>query len=216
MRHHRLLPDGGELDPLGGTDLAERLGADLAAARRTGRLSMDTAARAEWHDIYAQLSEPTDGLVGLLTARADAHVLRLAMLDALVDGEAIIRPAYLRAAVAIWDYAARSVTWATRHTSADPVAEQIHTALAAADGLTRTQLRDLFAHNLPAARLDAALTTLGAAGRARRQRLATAGRLQRSGSPPPTPESRHRLAPSPAFPSRPCAWRRSDAPASLR
>ena len=138
---------------------------------------MDIAARAEWHDIYAQLSEPTDGLVGSLTARAEAHVLRLAMLDALVDGDTIIRPAHLRAALAIWDYAARSVTWATRHTSADPIAEQIHTALAtAADGLTRTQLRDLFARNLPAARLDAALTTLGTAGRTRRQRLSTAGR----------------------------------------
>ena len=157
--------------------MAERLGTNLAAARRNGRLHMDTAARVEWHDIYAQLSEATEGLVGSLTARAEAHVLRLAMLYALLDGEAIIRPAHLRAGLALWDYAARSISWATRHTSTDPVAEQVHTALAAApDGLTRTQLRDLFARNLPATRLDAALTALGAAGRAQRRRLATAGR----------------------------------------
>jgi len=177
VRRQRLLPDGGELDPLGGTGMAERLGAHLATARHAGRLYMDTAARVQWHDIYAQLSEATDGLVGSLTARAEAHVLRLAMLDALVDGDAVIRPAHLQAGLAIWDYAARSVAWATRHTSADPVAEQIHTALIAApDGLTRTQLRDLFARNLPATRLDAALATLGNAGRAQRRRLATAGR----------------------------------------
>ncbi len=177
VRRHRLLPDGGDLDPLGGTGMAERLGANLAAARRAGRLTMDVAARAEWHDIYARLSEPTDGLVGSLTARAEAHVLRLAMLDALVDGEAVIRPTHLRAALALWDYAARSVTWALRHTTADPVGEQIHAALAAApDGLTRTQLRDLFARNLPATRVDAALTVLASAGRAERRRLATAGR----------------------------------------
>ena len=177
VRRQRLLPDGGELDPLGGTGMAERLGTNLAAARRNGRLHMDTAARVEWHDIYAQLSEATEGLVGSLTARAEAHVLRLAMLYALLDGEAIIRPAHLRAGLALWDYAARSISWATRHTSTDPVAEQVHTALAAApDGLTRTQLRDLFARNLPATRLDAALTALGAAGRAQRRRLATAGR----------------------------------------
>ena len=177
VRRHRLLPDGGELDPLAGTGIAERLGANLAVARRAGRLSMDTAARAEWHAIYARLSEPTDGLVGSLTARAEAHVLRLAMLDALIDGEAVIRPTHLQAALALWDYAARSVTWALRHTTADPVAEQIHAALAnTPDGLTRTQLRDLFARNLPATRVDAALTVLASAGRAERRRLATAGR----------------------------------------
>ena len=64
-----------------------------------------------------------------------------------------------------------------RHTTADPVAEQIHTALAASpDGLTRTELRDLFGRNLPGTRIDAALLTLGADGRAQRRRLATAGR----------------------------------------
>jgi hypothetical protein len=177
VRRHRLLPDGGNPDPLEGTRIIERLAANLAAARRSGRLYMDTAARVEWHDIYAQLSEPAEGLIGSLTARAEAHVLRLAMLDALVDGNPVIRPAHLRAGLALWDYAARSVAWATSHTSADPVAEQVHTALAAApDGLTRTQLRDLFARNLPATRLDAALAALGTAGRAQRRRVATAGR----------------------------------------
>jgi hypothetical protein len=176
-RRHRLLPDGGDLDPLGGTAMAERLGANLAAARRSGQVHLDVAARVAWHDVYAQLSEPTDGLVGSLLARAEAHVLRLAMLDALVDGDNIIRPAHLQAGLALWDYAARSAAWALRHTTADPVAEQIHTALAAApDGLTRTQLRDLFGRNLPATRIDTALTTLGADGRIQRRRLATAGR----------------------------------------
>ncbi|MDA8356419.1 MAG: hypothetical protein M0Z95_09040 [Actinomycetota bacterium] len=177
VRRHRLLPDGAEADPLAVTDLAGRLGANLAVARRAGRVSMEHAARAEWHDIYAQLSEPTDGLVGSLTARAEAHVLRLAMLDALVDGDSVIRPTHLRGALAIWDYAARSVAWATRNTTADPVAEQIHAALATApDGLTRTQLRDLFARNLPAKSVDRALIALGTAGRAERRRVATAGR----------------------------------------
>ncbi|MGH9216322.1 MAG: DUF3987 domain-containing protein [Acidimicrobiales bacterium] len=176
-RRHRLLPDGGDLDPLGGTGMAERLGANLAGARRVGRVHFDVAARIEWHDVYARLSEPTDGLVGSLLARAEAHVLRLAMLDALTDGDTLIRPAHLRAGLALWDYAARSVAWAMRHTTADPVAEAIHTSLLASpDGLTRTELRDLFGRNLPGTRIDAALVTLGADGRAQRRRLATAGR----------------------------------------
>jgi hypothetical protein len=177
VRRHRLLPDGGHHDPLAGTGMTERLGAHLTKARRAGQVTFDLAARAAWHDIYARLSEPTDGLVGSLTARAEAHVLRLAMLYTLIDSDTTIRTAHLQAGLALWDYAARSATWAMRHTTADPIAEHIHAALTAApDGLTRTQLRDLFARNLPAARVDAALISLGADGRAQRRQHTTAGR----------------------------------------
>lgn len=177
-RRHRLLPEGGDPDPLAGTGMERRLGQHLAAARRAGQLRLDVAARVEWCDAYCRLAEQTaDGLVASLCARAEAHVLRLAMLYALVDGDITIGVAHLRSALGLWDYAARSVAWATSAATADPVAEQIHAALAASpDGLTRTQMRDLFGRNLPGARIDQALTTLGVGGRAQRLRLATAGR----------------------------------------
>ncbi len=177
-RRQRLLPDGGHADPLAGTGMAERLEVDLRAARHAGQLSLDIAASLEWRDIYARLAgEPDDGLTSALCARAEAHVLRLAMLYALVDGQTTIRTAHLRSGLALWDYAARSVSWATRAATADPLAEQIHAALtASADGLTRTQLRDLFARNQPAARVDQALAALAQQGRAHRRRHLTAGR----------------------------------------
>ncbi len=176
-RRHGLLPDGGGLDPLAGTNLAERLGANLSKARRAGQLSFDDAARTLWHEAYALLAEPEDGLVGLLSARAEAHVLRLSMLAALTDGDSAVRSAHLQAGLALWDYAHRSIAWATRHTTTDPVAEQIHRALAGAPaGLTRTELRDLFGRNLPGPRIDQALLALGGAGRATRRRVPTAGR----------------------------------------
>jgi hypothetical protein len=132
----------------------------------------------EWRDIYTRLAtEPDDGIAGALCARAEAHVLRLAMLYALLDGQPTIRTAHLRSGLALWDYAARSAAWATGGATGDPLAEQIHAALtASADGLTRTQLRDLFSRNQPAARVDAALTALAHTGRAQRHRQHTAGR----------------------------------------
>ncbi len=186
-RRHRLLPVGGDPDPLAGTGMERRLGIDLAAARRAGQVHLDPAASVEWHDIYAQLAEATpDGIVTSLCARAEAHVLRLAMLYALVDGDTTIRLAHLRAGLALWDYAARSVAWATRATTADPIAEQIHAALTTnPDGLTRTQLRDLFGRNLPGARIDTALNALGASGRAQRHRATTAGRPAEIWKPTP-------------------------------
>jgi hypothetical protein len=176
-RRHRLLPDGGGLDPLAGTDLARRLGANISRARRVGQLSFDDEARHLWHEAYARLAQPQDGLVGLLSARAEAHVLRLSMLAALTEGESTVGTGHLEAGLALWDYAQRSIAWATRHTTTDPVAEQIHRALAGAPaGLTRTELRDLFGRNLPGSRIDAALIALGGDGRATRRRVPTAGR----------------------------------------
>ena len=176
-RRHRLLPEGGHPDPLAGTGIEARLGRHLTAAQHTGQVRLDPAARLEWCDAYTALSEADDGLVGSLCARAEAHVLRLAMLYALIDGDNTITTAHLHAGLALWDYAARSVAWATQAATTDPVAEQIHTALTASpDGLTRTQLRDLFARNLPAARIDTALVALGQTGRAHRRRHTTAGR----------------------------------------
>ncbi|MGH8995781.1 MAG: DUF3987 domain-containing protein [Acidimicrobiales bacterium] len=177
-RRHRLLPQGGHPDPLAGTDVQARLGANLAAARRAGQLHLDIAASLEWRDIYIRLAiDNTDGIAGTICARAEAHVLRLAMLYALLDGDTTIRAGHLRSGLALWDYAARSIAWATRTATADPVAEQIHTALrSSADGLTRTQLRDLFDRNQTTARIDQALAVLAQAGRAQRRRLPTAGR----------------------------------------
>jgi hypothetical protein len=176
-RRHRLLPDGGSPDPLAGTGLEGRLRANLDVARRAGEVRLDPVARAEWRTIYAHLSEAQDGIVGSLCARAEAHVLRLAMLYALTDGATTIGVEHLRAGLALWEYSARSTAWGVRTATADPIANQIQAALVAStDGLTRTQLRDLFGRNLSGARIEAALSALGAAGTARCHRATTTGR----------------------------------------
>ncbi len=177
-RRQRLLPEGGHPDPLAGTGLAERLARHLAAARHASQINLDERSRGLWADIYARLAaEPAEGLAGSLAARAEAHVLRLSMLYALTDGQATIRSAHLSSGLALFDYTARSLTWATASTAADPVAEQIAAALdSSADGLTRTQLRDLFGRNQPASRIEAALAALAGSQRASRHQAPTAGR----------------------------------------
>jgi len=95
----------------------------------------------------------------------------------ILDGQKTITPEHLNAAVALWDYTQRSATWALGQATGDPLAEHIHTALTGSpNGLTRTQIRDLCQRNLPAERIEHALAALAAAGRAQRQRTATAGR----------------------------------------
>ena len=177
VRRVRLLPEGGDPNPIKGSGLARYLTSMLRHAQTAGQLTLDPDARELWWRLYPQLTEPADGIIGHLTARAEAHTIRLALIHALLDGQRQIGPEHLRAALALRDYAARSTRWALGQATGDPLAEQIHAALARSpDGLTRTQIRDLCQRNLPAERIDHALAALAAAGRATRQRTPTAGR----------------------------------------
>jgi hypothetical protein len=176
-RRVRLLPDGGHPDPLHDTDLRRELAIALAAARDSGQLRFSEPARALWHDAYRQLAQPRPGVAGQLTARAEAHTIRLALIYALLDHAPAIEPHHLNAALALQNYTARSAAWALEPDTGDPIAEQLHAALRRSpDGLTRTQLRDLLNRNIPARRLDQALANLAAAGKADHQRILTAGR----------------------------------------
>ena len=177
VRRVRLLPEGGNPEPLKGTGLARYLATTIDHARTTGQVKLADDTRELWWHTYPKLTQPPEGLTGQLTARAEAHTIRLALIYTLLDGTNTIRPEHLTAALALWDYAARSAAWAINQSTGDPLAEQIHAALTRSpDGLTRTQLRDLLHRNLPAERVEQALHTLHAAGRATRQQTATAGR----------------------------------------
>jgi hypothetical protein len=177
VRRVRLLPEGGDPDPLGGTGLGRYLTTILAHARAAGHVALSPDARELWWQLYPQLTQPTDGLLGQLTARAEAHTIRLALLYTLLEGQKTIGPEHLNAALALWDYAQRSAAWALDQATGDPLAEHIHAALARSpDGLTRTQIRDLCQRNLPAERVEQALHALAAAGRAQQGRALTGGR----------------------------------------
>jgi hypothetical protein len=176
-RRVRLLPDGGHPDPLASTGLDRQLALAIAAARDTGQLRLSPPARAFWHDAYRQLAQPQAGIAGQLAARAEAHVIRLALIYALLDRAPQIDIVHLEAALALQAYSGRSAAWALEPDTGDPIAETIYTALTQSpDGLTRTQLRDLLHRNAPARRVDQALANLAAAGKADHQRTLTGGR----------------------------------------
>ena len=97
------------------------------------------------------------------------------MIYSLIDGSPAIDAEHLDAASAIWDYAARSVAALFASTTANPLAEEIHAALVASGAMSRTDIRDLFNRNRPAADIDDALAALkrvrtGPAGQSRHRR----------------------------------------------
>ena len=176
-RRARLLPEGGALDLDTHQVLLARLTDSLAWASATRRLRFDDAARAIWWDIYPTLSRSRAGLSGAICARAEAHVVRLAVIYAVLDGTGVIAPRHLHSALALWDYAERTVGFVFGHSLGDPLADEISRAIAAStEGISRTEIRDLFARNRPRAQIDRALNLLATAGHVERHLRTGPGR----------------------------------------
>jgi hypothetical protein len=127
--------------------------------------------------VYEQLSSSSGGLLGALTTRAEAQVTRLSLLYALLDEADAIGETHLSAALDLWRYAHESVAYVFGDSTGNPEADGILRALRAApEGLTRTDVSNLFGRNLSAARIDRALATLLVQERAHFEKEPTGGR----------------------------------------
>ncbi len=177
VRRSKLLPEGGSIDQVDWAPMLSRLSTAIEVGREASRLGFDDAARERWWELYPALSEPEPGLVGAATARAEAHVVRLALLYALFEGADRISLAHLDAAVALWEYAARSARWVFGDTLGDPLADEIYRALLEEPtGLTRSGIRDLFNRNRSSKDIGHALQSLAATGRVNVERRHERGR----------------------------------------
>lgn len=75
-----------------------------------------------WDSLYAELEndEPA-GMLAKMLNRASSHLMRLALIYALADGESRIHERHLRAAKAAWDYCrATAVLVFSKHQNVDP------------------------------------------------------------------------------------------------
>jgi hypothetical protein len=173
----KLLPEGGQVDSAALDALRAELVEALGFAKAAGELRRDEAARELWCQIYGELSEGKPGLAGFLLARAEAHVMRLALLYALLDRSEEIRARHLLAALALWDYCDRSVRAVFGDSLGDPVADELLRLLRSCPkGLTRTDIRDYFQRNASADRIGRALGLLLQHKLARREEERTEGR----------------------------------------
>ncbi len=161
-RRSKRLPAGGNLDEAEVHSLGLRVRSALAAARRVGILRRSPDAAALWEEIYNNLDDEADGMVGALTARAEAQLLRLSVVYALLDGSHTVEVAHIRAAHAVWQYAEGTLRYVFGDTLGDEVADRLLAAVrdAGDEGLDRQAQRDVFGRNVPAPRLALARETL--------------------------------------------------------
>jgi hypothetical protein len=145
--------------------LIRRLHRAIKAARRMGQMRRDDEAEAFWAEIYPELSTSKPGMLGAITARATAQVMRLACLYAALDGTCIVTCDHLQAGLAVWRYCEASARYIFGNSTGDPVADRILTALQEKGEMTRTEISDgLFGRNMPRSEIDRAVTTLTQAG----------------------------------------------------
>lgn len=145
----RLLPDGGHLDPDVLGSLEERLRQAICFAKFAGEMRRDLDAAHLWREDYPRLTLEVPGLLGSMTSRSEAQVLRLSMIYALLDSSAKIRVEHLRAAIALWEFCEASCRYIFGKSLGDPVADKLTSALSEAGphGLTKTQIRGLFSNH---------------------------------------------------------------------
>ncbi|MFC1851832.1 bifunctional DNA primase/polymerase [candidate division CSSED10-310 bacterium] len=145
VKRSQLLPDGGCLNDQELQSLAISLKQALEHASNLCRVERDQEARRLWHDIYPQLSQEQPGLLGSMTGRAEAQVVRLSLIYSLLDCSQCIERIHLEAALEVWRYADDSVRYIFGDAVGDPVADKILQALkGSTEGLTRTDLHHLF------------------------------------------------------------------------
>lgn len=176
-RRSRVLPEGGRIDAFDLAALAHRLKEAQQFGRQGGEIKRDEAARALWWKVYPALSEGEPGMVGSVLSRAEAQVMRLACLYAVLDCSPSITADHLQAALAVWGYCEASVRWVFGERLGDPLADELLRFLRnSPQGPTRTEIRDLFSRNKPSAEIDAALALLQQRGIAQRVDEQTGGR----------------------------------------
>lgn len=85
----------------------QKLHEALMFARDLRYVGMQKSANAVWNRMYLQIEQENEAISGLaasMTARAAAHVRRLALILCLMDNHDIVETHHLHAAKRIWDY----------------------------------------------------------------------------------------------------------------
>jgi hypothetical protein len=162
VKRSKCLPDGGAIHTVKFDDVIADLQSAVDFARDFVEIARDPEAKKLWRDVYPRLSEAQPGMSGAVVARAEAQVMRLSAVYALLDKSSLIRPEHHQAAMAVWRYCEQSAKWVFGTNTGDRNADKILAALRhAPNGMTKTEISgEVFNRHAPSAAIDEALRLL--------------------------------------------------------
>jgi hypothetical protein len=143
-------------------------------ALKCDEMTFSPAASDVWRDRYRDLL--ADPVEGALQTSGDAHVIRLAMVYALLAASPTIEAEHLLAAFAVWEYCREGAAWLLGTQAEQALAHQVYDLLEREGPLTQTEVHAAFNRHKPAVRLNAALASLVTAGKIESETVTTAGR----------------------------------------
>ncbi|MGI8825589.1 MAG: DUF3987 domain-containing protein [Chloroflexota bacterium] len=175
-RRSKVLPHGGGAIQYG--DLVPRLRRALEfGSSLKDPINRDREASRRWEVVYEELSEGKPGLYGAIIGRAEAYVLRLSALYAVLDLSPVVRVEHLDAALAVWSYAEASAANIFAQAGVT-LSDRILTAIRAAgsEGLSKTQINEALGHHTRGTRIDEELRYLEDKGLFTKREEQTKGR----------------------------------------
>jgi 5S rRNA maturation endonuclease (ribonuclease M5) len=177
VKRSKCLPDGGAIDTVNFDDVVAKLEAALNFAKDFVEIVRGPETKKLWHEVYPRLSEAQPGMSGAVIGRAEAQVMRLSAIYALLDQSHLIRPEHHEAAMALWRYCEQSTRWIFGTSTGNRNADKILAALRhAPDGMTKTEISvEIFNRHASSAEIDEALRLLYGLGMASYRSEATGG-----------------------------------------
>ncbi len=177
VRRSKTLPHGGNLSNTELIPLAKRLSNVIQDVKVIQQVTMRPDTARLWESVYPTLSEGQPGLYGAVIGRAEAQVIRLALLYALLDKDSQISVEHLQAGLAVWEYSDASARFIFGDATGDPVKDRILNALKeSADGMSRTEISRLFKGHQKSDRITHVLNELSSLGRIQMLSVETEGR----------------------------------------
>ncbi|MBI5902376.1 MAG: hypothetical protein HZB84_02700 [Deltaproteobacteria bacterium] len=177
VRRSKCLPRGGRIQSVNFEPVLKKLSAAIEFGKGAGSIKSTEETWKLWEDIYPDLSDGRPGMLGAVTSRSEAQVMRLSMLYALLDSSSSIQPEHLVAGLALWDYAFSSAEYIFGDSLGNPTADEILTSLKGnPKGLSRTDIYNLFGRHKKSAEISHALDLLLKRGMAAKEEVQTEGR----------------------------------------
>ena len=133
---------------------------NLTAHPRTFSWQQETLS--EWNRYYRSKKDSGTGMIGPIIARSAPHVLRLAMLYAVLDASTLIEPRHVEAAIAFVDYCERCAQWIFQERTGNKAADKILWNLERRPaGMTRNEIQhEVFSNHCSETTLNMALSQL--------------------------------------------------------
>lgn len=159
VKRSKKLPFGGsiQIEKLLSTQLQDA----ITFAKQERRVIMAEEAKKKWTEIYNKLSDADTGLFGAITSRAEAQIVRLALLYALMDSSSQISTEHLVAANALWEYCYMSAQFIFGDRFGDPVADTIYDLLRhSTTRLSTTDIHRRFGNNKTKVEIERGLSFL--------------------------------------------------------